>query len=182
MHNRSEAYGWHFQFLYGTPAFQTRDGQDHYWTLSRDDHVRGRVSRGCNLIATCVRGQECAVRCVGTHGGLDKCSVLGTAPSTLNGLSLMRFWGETDVRHKVDPALVKAEFLPTPPIHADVGQHAIPAILLTIDILFFSPPWSISAIPAMVLSCVIAVAYWFWIEHCYTMNDLYVTASSCESA
>src|SRR3954466_8277370 len=35
---------------------------------------------------------------------------------------------------------------------ADLGFHAMPAILLTIDLLFLSPPWTIHALPAMGLS------------------------------
>jgi hypothetical protein len=57
---------------------------------------------------------------------------------------------------------------------ADVGFHLIPAAVLTIDLLLFSPPWTINAFPAMGLSSIIAVAYWVWIEHCYKFNGWYV--------
>ncbi|KAH8815413.1 FAR-17a/AIG1-like protein [Xylogone sp. PMI_703] len=56
---------------------------------------------------------------------------------------------------------------------ADIGFHAAPAILLTLDLLLFSPPWTIRALPAMGLSSSIAVAYWFWVEHCYRYNGWY---------
>ncbi|KAL3417892.1 integral membrane protein [Phlyctema vagabunda] len=56
---------------------------------------------------------------------------------------------------------------------ADVGFHAMPSVLLTIDLLFFSPPWTITAWPAMGLSSTLAVAYWAWVEHCYKHNGFY---------
>ncbi|TVY40705.1 UPF0641 membrane protein [Lachnellula subtilissima] len=57
--------------------------------------------------------------------------------------------------------------------YADVGFHAMPAILLTVDLLFLSPPWTIHAIPAMGLSSAIAVGYWAWVEHCFKHNGFY---------
>jgi len=57
-------------------------------------------------------------------------------------------------------------------LYADVGFHAMPAILLTIDLLFLSPPWTLHALPAMGLSSVLAVLYWVWVEHCYKYNGL----------
>jgi hypothetical protein len=59
---------------------------------------------------------------------------------------------------------------------ADIGFHAMPSILLVIDLLFLSPPWTIHAFPAMGLSSAIAVGYWAWVEHCYKYNGLYVRA------
>jgi hypothetical protein len=63
-----------------------------------------------------------------------------------------------------------------PEIHiapwADVGFHAMPSILLTIDLLFFSPPWTIHALPAMGLSSILAISYWAWVEHCFQHNGL----------
>lgn len=55
---------------------------------------------------------------------------------------------------------------------ADVGFHAMPAFLLTIDLLLLSPPWTIHALPAMGLSAALAVGYWVWIERCYKFNGL----------
>jgi hypothetical protein len=57
----------------------------------------------------------------------------------------------------------------------DVGFHMIPSALLVLDILFLSPPWTITPIPAIGLSAAIAFAYWFWIELCYQNNGLYVS-------
>ncbi|KAA8577160.1 hypothetical protein EYC84_007157 [Monilinia fructicola] len=57
--------------------------------------------------------------------------------------------------------------------YADVGFHAMPAILLTIDLLFLSPPWTINALPAMGLSSTLAVAYWAWVEQCFKYNGFY---------
>ena len=51
----------------------------------------------------------------------------------------------------------------------------IPSTLLVLDILFLSPPWTITPIPAIGLSAAIAFAYWFWIELCYQNNGSYVS-------
>lgn len=55
----------------------------------------------------------------------------------------------------------------------DIGFHAIPAAVLTIDLLYLSPPWSIGALPSMGLASVIAFGYWFWVEKCYQYNGWY---------
>ncbi|GFF60280.1 hypothetical protein IFM61392_03525 [Aspergillus lentulus] len=59
------------------------------------------------------------------------------------------------------------------PMHADIGFHAVPAIVLLIDLLLLSPPWTISIVPALGLSSTIAVSYWVWIERCYKYNGWY---------
>jgi hypothetical protein len=59
------------------------------------------------------------------------------------------------------------------PMHADISFHAIPAIVLLIDLLLLSPPWTISIVPALGLSSTIALGYWIWIERCYKYNGWY---------
>ncbi|GLA94901.1 hypothetical protein AtubIFM57143_001896 [Aspergillus tubingensis] len=59
------------------------------------------------------------------------------------------------------------------PMHADVGFHAIPSIVLLIDLLLLSPPWTITVLPALALSSTIAFGYWFWIERCFQYNGWY---------
>jgi len=44
---------------------------------------------------------------------------------------------------------------------------------LALDLLFFSPPYTISALPACGLSGFIAVLYYFWVEQCYAQNGFY---------
>ena len=51
--------------------------------------------------------------------------------------------------------------------------HGVPAIVLTLDLLFLSPPWTISVAPAFVLSAALAFGYWFWVELCYSYNGFY---------
>jgi hypothetical protein len=69
---------------------------------------------------------------------------------------------------------IDKQLLVPPELHishwADVGFHAMPSILLTVDLLFLSPPWTIRALPVMGLSSVIAVSYWAWVEQCYKYN------------
>lgn len=55
----------------------------------------------------------------------------------------------------------------------DFGFHVVPAVALTTDLLFFSPPYIIAAAPAFVLAAVLAFSYWFWTELCYSHNAFY---------
>jgi hypothetical protein len=71
---------------------------------------------------------------------------------------------------------IDRELVVPPEIHldwrADVGFHAMPAILLVTDLLLLSPPWTIRALPATVVSAVLAFSYWGWVEHCFSHNGL----------
>lgn len=49
----------------------------------------------------------------------------------------------------------------------------MPSITLVLDLLFFSPPYTIAFLPALVLSGCIAFGYWIWIERCYQFNHFY---------
>jgi hypothetical protein len=62
-----------------------------------------------------------------------------------------------------------------PPLsfEADLSFHAVPAVALVVDLLFFSPPWTIAVLPALALSGCVAFGYWFWIERCYQFNHFY---------
>jgi hypothetical protein len=75
------------------------------------------------------------------------------------------YWGISaiDRRLVVPPGIELSEL-------ADIGFHLVPAVVLTVDLLFLSPPWTIHAFPAMGLSSMLAFAYWGWVEHCYKHN------------
>lgn len=94
-------------------------------------------------------------------------NTLSLCSAPLEVLISILYWGIS----AIDKTLV----IP-PEIHiapwADVGFHAMPSVLLTIDLLFLSPPWTIKALPAMGLSSAIAVGYWAWVDHCYKQNGL----------
>lgn len=53
---------------------------------------------------------------------------------------------------------------------ADLGFHAVPSIVMLVDLLLLSPPWTISALPSLGLSSIIAFGYWFWVEQCFSYN------------
>ncbi|KAL4952178.1 FAR-17a/AIG1-like protein [Aspergillus filifer] len=72
----------------------------------------------------------------------------------------------------IDQRLVVPEWAVIP-MHADISFHAIPSIVLLVDILFFSPPWTITIGPALALSSGIAVGYWLWVERCVALNGWY---------
>lgn len=59
------------------------------------------------------------------------------------------------------------------PLLVDLGYHAAPAIFLTIDLLYFSPPWTVKANGALGLSMMLACLYWGWVEHCASHNGWY---------
>lgn len=47
----------------------------------------------------------------------------------------------------------------------------MPAIMLTLDLLLFSPPWTIKLQGATMLSTALAFGYWAWIEYCFSVNQ-----------
>ena len=91
---------------------------------------------------------------------------LCTAP--LEVVISVLYWGIC----AVDKRLVVPPGIQLSPL-ADVGFHLVPAVVLSIDLLLFSPPWTIHTVPAMGLSSVIAFAYWGWVEQCYKHNGWY---------
>lgn len=74
---------------------------------------------------------------------------------------------------KIDEKLVLPDWAPPLPFHTDLSFHAIPSLSLVVDLLFFSPPYTIAFAPALALSGCIAFGYWFWIERCYRFNNFY---------
>jgi hypothetical protein len=83
----------------------------------------------------------------------------------LEALVSVMYWG----LFVIDPHLVVPEEFKLA-AHVDVGFHLAPAVLLTLDLLFFSPPWTVSSYGVMSIGAVLAIAYWFWVEQCYAMN------------
>ncbi|KAH6898427.1 FAR-17a/AIG1-like protein [Thelonectria olida] len=55
----------------------------------------------------------------------------------------------------------------------DLGFHLAPAVFLTLDLVFFSPPWTIPVYAVMTLSTTLAFAYWYWVELCFSHNGWY---------
>ncbi|KAM0076506.1 hypothetical protein ACKRZS_011563 [Fusarium odoratissimum] len=55
----------------------------------------------------------------------------------------------------------------------DMGFHLAPAVLLSLDLVLLSPPWAIPAYGVMAISTVIAFAYWYWVELCFSHNGWY---------
>ena len=44
---------------------------------------------------------------------------------------------------------------------------------MTVDYVFFSPPWRITLRGSLILTTSIAFAYWYWVEICYQHNGWY---------
>jgi len=96
-------------------------------------------------------------------------NALSVASAPMEILISLLYWG----LKTFDERLVLPDWAPRLSLTDDFSFHAIPALALAIDLLFFSPPYSVSAIPAFGLSSVIAVGYWFWIEQCFQHNGFY---------
>lgn len=90
---------------------------------------------------------------------------LSVCSAPLEVLISVLYWGIS----AIDRELVVPPDIRIAPI-ADVGFHLMPAVLLTIDLLLLSPPWTVDALPVMGISSTIAFGYWGWVEHCYKHN------------
>lgn len=65
------------------------------------------------------------------------------------------------------------DWAPPLEVRVDLSFHFVPGLALVTDLLFFSPPYAIAFLPALILSGAIAFGYWIWIELCYTHNGFY---------
>ncbi|GKZ38415.1 hypothetical protein AbraIFM66950_010604 [Aspergillus brasiliensis] len=95
-------------------------------------------------------------------------NLLSVCSAPMEVLISILYWG----LRLIDKRLVVPDWVILP-MHADVGFHAVPSIVLLIDLLLLSPPWTISVLPALALSSTIAFGYWFWIERCFQFNGWY---------
>lgn len=95
-------------------------------------------------------------------------NLLSICSAPLEVLISILYWG----LRMIDTRLVIPDWAYIP-LNADISFHAVPAIVMLIDLLFLSPPWTITIAPALGLSSTIAFGYWFWIERCYAHNGWY---------
>lgn len=95
-------------------------------------------------------------------------NILSCCSAPMETLISVLYWG---IR-AIDPELVVPKELELP-LTPDLSFHLAPSVMLVLDLLFLSPPWAISVLPALALSMSIAFAYWFWIELCYSKNGFY---------
>ncbi|MCJ1286610.1 hypothetical protein MMC26_005956 [Xylographa opegraphella] len=95
-------------------------------------------------------------------------NALSVCSAPLEILISLLYWG---IR-AIDPQLVMPAWVVIDP-WADIGFHLAPALFLLLDLLFFSPPWSIPPLSALGVSGVLAFSYWWWVEHCFAHNGWY---------
>ncbi|KAK1071118.1 hypothetical protein LTR74_003499 [Friedmanniomyces endolithicus] len=96
-------------------------------------------------------------------------NLLSVASAPMECLISMLYWG----LRAIDPKLVLPSWQPPLPVSVDLSFHAVPALALVADLLFFSPPYTVAFLPAFGLSSCIAFGYWLWIERCYHYNRFY---------
>ncbi|QKX54552.1 uncharacterized protein TRUGW13939_01639 [Talaromyces rugulosus] len=95
-------------------------------------------------------------------------NLLSVSSTPLEVLISLLYWG---IR-AVEPSYILRED-DIISFHVDLGFHLMPALFLLFDLLYLSPPWTISAAPAIGIYSGIAFCYWFWLEKCYSMNGWY---------
>ncbi|KAF2645820.1 integral membrane protein-like protein [Massarina eburnea CBS 473.64] len=100
---------------------------------------------------------------------------LALVAAPIEVLICILYWG----LRAIDDGLVIPPDVPMLALVDDVGFHLTPAVLLTVDTLFLSPPWPThplspnASLITLLTSTTIAFLYWFWIELCYTRNGFY---------
>lgn len=93
-------------------------------------------------------------------------NIVSVCSTPLEVLISILYWGISLIdKRLLFPEELQLPFLP------DFGFHAMPAIMLTLDLLLFSPPWTIQFQGAVALSTTLAFAYWAWIEYCFVYNQ-----------
>lgn len=97
-------------------------------------------------------------------------NIISVCSTPLEVLVSILYWGISLIdKRLLFPEELQLPFLP------DFGFHAMPAIMLTLDLLLFSPPWTIKFQGALMLSTALAFCYWAWIEYCFSFNHSYVS-------
>ncbi|KAK4197752.1 FAR-17a/AIG1-like protein [Triangularia verruculosa] len=95
-------------------------------------------------------------------------NVLSVCSAPLEVLISILYWSIRAIDESLlFPPELALPFLP------DFGFHAMPAIMLTLDLILLSPPWTIKGYSAMTLSTCIAFLYWGWVEYCFGRNGWY---------
>ncbi|OLN88479.1 UPF0641 membrane protein [Colletotrichum chlorophyti] len=95
-------------------------------------------------------------------------NALSTTAAPLEVLISILYWGIRSIdKRLLIPEGFELHWLP------DVGFHLIPAVVLSLDLILFSPPWTIRAYSAMAISMVFAFLYWGWVELCFSRNGWY---------
>ncbi len=96
-------------------------------------------------------------------------NAVAVCAAPLQVLISMLYWGISLIdRSLLFPPEVRLR------LDVDLGFHGVPAILLAIDLLLLSPPWTMRAHDSMGLSMVLAFVYWGWVEYCFSHNGLQV--------
>ncbi|KAF1981856.1 hypothetical protein K402DRAFT_439197 [Aulographum hederae CBS 113979] len=96
-------------------------------------------------------------------------NALSVASTPMEVVISILYWG----LRLIDERLVLPTWAPPIATTADLSFHLIPSLLLTLDLLLFSPPYSITFLPTSLLSLAIAFGYWFWVELCFSHNGFY---------
>lgn len=95
-------------------------------------------------------------------------NVLSVCSAPLEVLISVLYWSIRAVdKSLLMPPEISLPFLP------DFGFHAMPAIMLALDLMLLSPPWTVQAYSAMALSTTLAFLYWGWVEYCFSKNGWY---------
>ena len=153
----NEAFGWHFQFL--TIIGLALATLSFCCGLTADLTGSRRMFFIKNVLLFCSAPLEVLISIL--YWGLRSVRDLQLLHHLLRLRCLMLL--------QIDKKLVLPEWGQLD-IRADISFHAVPGILLAIDLLFFSPPWTIGTLPAMALSLILACSYWVWVEVCYARN------------
>ncbi|KAK0729409.1 FAR-17a/AIG1-like protein [Apiosordaria backusii] len=95
-------------------------------------------------------------------------NALSVCSTPLEFLISILYWSISAIdKSLVFPPEFALPFLP------DFGFHAMPAVMLTLDLMLLSPPWTIKGYSAMALSICLGFLYFGWVEYCFERNGWY---------
>ena len=102
-----------------------------------------------------------------THSAsLFRCkNIVSVCSAPLEVLISILYWG----LRAIDKSLVEPPDARLDRV-TDMGFHLVPAVMLALDLVLLSPPWTIRQFGAVSLSTSIAFLYWGWIEYCFSYD------------
>ncbi|PYI20891.1 integral membrane protein [Aspergillus violaceofuscus CBS 115571] len=149
---------WSFKYMHDNPNHANEAYGWHFQYLTVLGLSLSLVTMACGLIADVTLSPRLF---------LIK-NLLSMCCTPLEVLISILYWG----LRLIDKRLVVPDWAVIP-LNADISFHAVPSVILLIDLLLLSPPWTITILPALGLSSTIAIGYWFWIERCFQYNGMY---------
>jgi len=96
-------------------------------------------------------------------------NIVATVAAPLEVLVSLLYWS----LYAIDKTLVNPPGIDPLPLLDDLSFHWTPAVVLFIDFMLLSPPWTLNLLTATAVAASLAIAYYKWLALLYSANGRY---------